>query len=806
MPNYRVYIVDENLAPLAAQTPGELCISGPGLSPGYLNRPELTREKFVPNPFDANPPYHRLYRTGDLARYTASGDIEFLGRIDHQVKLRGFRIELDEIEAAIRESIVHSGHAPRPVAVTLREDTPGLQELIAYIVATPADPFDAEPIKADLRRRLPAYMIPAWFEPIDQLPTLSSGKIDRKRLPTPRRERSADPAAIEDPPQTATEKVLAAAWSRFTNIPAIARTARFFNDLGGHSLLVARLVSDLRNDPAFSDLSVTDLYNFPTINALAAQLDSRRPPQRKMPTPTPTPRPARSNLRRRHALFSIAQFFCLYIVVAFYSLQWLTPYLTYIWMIESDETRISAIGWALGILLAVYPLMLLATIAAKWLLVGRLKPGDYPLWSFFHLRWWLLQRILDAVAVEYLEGTPLLNIYYRLMGAKIGRRVHFDSYNIGAFDLVSVGAILTCLHLGDSTSLLGYTIEEGLIKLARIKVGARCFIGASSVLRPGTEMEDDSRLLHLSMLPTGKIPTGETWFGSPARPLPHPPAHLTPIDRPSAARRFCTTCLHALGVFLLPIVYLAALFPGLVLLNEIAHQNTAEYRLLFAAPIVAVLFIVLLCLEIVVVKWLLLGRVKPGDYSIYGWFYIRKWFVDQLMGLSLDVMGPLYATLYLNPWYRALGAKNGPQGNEISTACARLTRPFGHRRRILHHADAVLLGVPQVEEGILSSAPHASANAPSLATPPSFPPAPSSTTKPSSVSSPRRPWINPAWSNPTPPGWARRPSSFRSARPPAISPKKPPSNPQKSSSPSAISSNSSASRCRSPCSSFSQAC
>ena len=154
-----------------------------------------------------------------------------------------------------------------------------------------------------------------------------------------------------------------------------------------------------------------------------------------------------------------------------------------------------------------------------------------------------------------------------------------------------------------------------------------------------------------------------------------------------------------LGVFMLPLVYLVALFPGFVFLNALAIEYGELWSLL-AAPAVALTFVVLLCLEIVVVKWMLLGRVKPGDYPIYSGFYLRKWFVDQLMGLSLDVMGQLYATLYLNPWYQALGAKMGRRA-EISTACAASPDllDIGSESFI---ADAVLLGVPEVDRGILS--------------------------------------------------------------------------------------------------------
>ncbi|HEY4330008.1 MAG TPA: Pls/PosA family non-ribosomal peptide synthetase, partial [Phycisphaerae bacterium] len=610
-----------------------------------------------------------------------------------------FRIELSEIETALREAAASLVNA----VVIVREDDPGMQQLVAYVVLAPGTLLDEPSLKAALRERLPSYMIPAWIEPLTALPTLASGKVDLKNLPVPQR-RNRSP--ISDPPRTPLEQKITAAWAKCSGMEssAISRAADLFQELGGHSLLVARLVSELRLDPDFSDIAVRDTYQFPSVEKLAAAIQSRhhhsRDPEpsgtplcanHPRSAPHPTPRPL------QYRLFCFIQALSLYFVVGFYSLQWLTPYLVYVWMIENEETRVMSIVWALTALLGLYPLMLIGTILAKWLLVGRLKPGNYPMWGFFHLRWWLMHRILDAVAVEYLEGTPLLNLYFRLMGAKIGRNVHFRSYNIGAFDLVSV-ADDTCL--GDGTGLLGFTFEGGFLRLGPVKVGRRCHVGAGSVLQLGSSMQDDSRLMHMSLLPEGmRIPSGETWFGAPAHPVTATPQPTAPLHATSRWTRLWFGSLQTFGIFLLPITYLMALFPGLVLLNELAVEYGEHWSLL-AAPVVAVMFVVLLCAEIFCVKWLLLGRVKPGEYPVASWFFVRKWFVDQLMTLSLDILGPLYATLYLNPWYRSLGAKMGRR-TEISTACAASPDllEIGAESFI---ADAVLLGVPEVNNSVLS--------------------------------------------------------------------------------------------------------
>lgn len=176
--NTQVYILDPHLNPVSIGIPGELHLGGAGLARGYLNRPELTAEKFIPNPF-SDDPRARLYKTGDLARYLPDGNIEFLGRIDHQVKIRGFRIEPGEIEAVL------SQHPPvREAVVIVREDTPGDQRLIAYVVARAEAPSLTE-LRGFIQSKLPEHMIPTAFVLLDKMPVTPNGKLDRKALPAP---------------------------------------------------------------------------------------------------------------------------------------------------------------------------------------------------------------------------------------------------------------------------------------------------------------------------------------------------------------------------------------------------------------------------------------------------------------------------------------------------------------------------------------------------------------------------------------------------------------------------------------------
>ncbi|HET7460811.1 MAG TPA: amino acid adenylation domain-containing protein [Longimicrobium sp.] len=258
--NTRLYVLDERLRPLPAGVPGELYIAGVQVARGYLGQPGLTAERFVPDPHAAEPGA-RAYRTGDRARWRADGTLEYLGRFDHQVKIRGLRIETGEVEAALRAC---PGVAE--CAVVAREDEPGERRLVAY-VAGGADPGE---LRAALRRTLPEYMVPAAFVALERLPLTPSGKLDRRALPAP--ERAA--RAHHVPPRTPVEEVLAAVWARVLNTDVVGVTESFF-ELGGHSLLATRVVSRLRE--VFGvEVPLRDVFEGPTIEQLAARVEALR--------------------------------------------------------------------------------------------------------------------------------------------------------------------------------------------------------------------------------------------------------------------------------------------------------------------------------------------------------------------------------------------------------------------------------------------------------------------------------------------------------------------------------------------------
>jgi amino acid adenylation domain-containing protein len=288
IPNAQLYLLDAHLRPTAIGVPGEVFIGGAGLARGYLDRPTLTAARFVPNPFGdcrvqsaehrldqstsddrLSAIGYRLYKTGDLARYRPDGAIEFLGRIDQQVKLRGFRIELGEVEAQLLQH-----PAIGAAAVVVREERPGDPHMVAYVVATNGESADSSfvlrlsslipELRAFLKERLPEYMLPSAFVPLDALPRTPNGKLDRKALPAPAAR--ALPAADQSP-QTELERTIAAIWQEVLQIETVGRAENFF-DLGGHSLRMVAVQHTLQARLQ-REIAIVDLFRYPTISALA---------------------------------------------------------------------------------------------------------------------------------------------------------------------------------------------------------------------------------------------------------------------------------------------------------------------------------------------------------------------------------------------------------------------------------------------------------------------------------------------------------------------------------------------------------
>ena len=242
---------------------GELCIGGDGVVRGYLNRPELTAEKFFRNPFSRDPE-SRLYRTGDLARYRSDGTIDFLGRLDQQVKIRGHRVELAEIEAVLGQN-----ESIRECAVVVREDTADDKRVVAYVVLRPGASRESRELRNYLAEKLPDFMIPSAFVFLDRLPQTPNGKIDRRALPAPDKTQANDKDQFVAP-RTPVEEILCEIWAELLPVNRVGVEDNFF-ELGGHSLLATQLITRLR-EVFRIELPLGIVFEAPTVTGLGALL------------------------------------------------------------------------------------------------------------------------------------------------------------------------------------------------------------------------------------------------------------------------------------------------------------------------------------------------------------------------------------------------------------------------------------------------------------------------------------------------------------------------------------------------------
>ncbi|OJW31347.1 MAG: hypothetical protein BGO51_22835 [Rhodospirillales bacterium 69-11] len=686
LPGYTAYILDETtLAPVPDGEAGELFIGGPGVAIGYIGRPELTAEKFIANPVqEAAAADPRIYRTGDKASFDAQKRIVFHGRLDDQVKFRGYRIETGEIEAELGKL-----DAVRAAAVVLRDDPQGTQHLVAFVVGAEGQAVDAGAIRDALRARLPSYMIPTLFQPIEIVPRLPSGKINRKALPDLTETIAIDDSREVELPATPLEAALLESWQAQVPHVRVGVTDDFFLDLGGHSLLAAGLVSRLRADARFRRVSIQDLYTHRTIRALAASLDTPADQAAHKPAFAPVP-------PLRHALCGLAQAVLLIPIYGLVALLYIVPYLVFSALMEFEHGMVLSLLGTLFAFVATPPLITGIAIALKWLVIGRFREGSYPLWGGYYLRWWFVTRLLNVVPAAFMADTPAQSVYARLLGARVGRDAHLGSVTMGAPDLIAIGAGTA---IGNEVRLANATVEGGRLVIGRITIGADAYVGSRCVIEGGTEIGDHGELDNLSALAGGsRIPAGEAWRGSPAtfhaKAAP-PPTAAVSDEKPGFDLALCGLML------IFPIAAFAPLMPGMIIFDQIYDDRwDAPIPLAVLIPLLAVLYTTLMLGEIVLLRWLLLGRVQPGSHSVRSGFFLRKWFVDHLMDLALAAVHPIYATLYVVPWLRALGMRIGHRA-EVSTATA-ITHDLVEIGEEAFIADGVMLGDAEIRRGVLT--------------------------------------------------------------------------------------------------------
>lgn len=704
VPGVTAVILDEALNDVPTGERGELCIGGAGLARGYWRRPELTADRFV-----AHPRFGRLYRTGDLAHQDESGVFFCHGRLDSQVKVRGYRIELDEIDAQL---LLCEGVREAATAV----QSAGAQAtIVACVVANdPDNPPSAATLRAQLSAVLPSYMVPTRIGFVTQMPRTVGGKLHRAALPDLIRDELAgsNEAPLADTPASSElERAIAAHMRHVLGLTHDVSVDRdFFTALGGDSLTAAMLVTRLREHASTSWIAVRDIYDARTVRALAARAPATTASSEPL-VPASASSPVASNARST-ATTTIVQ--CAWLVVehltasgvayvaALVFLPWLTSRLTLVQAIALLPLLL-VIGTA-----AYAPFAVLLAALVKRMLIGRYEPITAPVWSSFYLRHWMVVSVARLIPWRVLQGTSFHAAALRALGARIGQRVHIHrgvDLTHGGWDLLDIGDDVS---IGQDVSIGVIELDGGNVVAGPVSIGNGAVLEVRAGLAAHTSMGADAQLTALSSLPSGMhIPAGERWDGIPA----------TCVGRAAAAPRVAGTAMSAMAHGLLmmaahSVVSLLKYLPvvALMLLICVGYgidagqlwqwlQSTDIAWRPAAAWIAVLVASVPLTLVVDAAVMRALGRVTPGVIHLQSAAYARVWIKTGL----LDSAGNwLSGTLFWPIWLRAAGMTVG-RGCEISTITDVVPElvTFGDD---VFFADGIYLAGPRVQRGTVTLA------------------------------------------------------------------------------------------------------
>ncbi|MEZ0362901.1 Pls/PosA family non-ribosomal peptide synthetase [Mycobacterium sp. pUA109] len=638
LPGWDLAVVDADGAPVGYGEVGELVIGGVGLG-RYLDAAKDS-DKYAPLPTLG---WRRAYRSGDLVRLEPGG-LLFCGRADDQVKVGGRRIELGEVDAALMALPGVGGGA-----TAVRRTARGTPLLVGYIVS--ADPgFDLAAARAALAHTLPPALVPRLVL-VDELPTRTSGKVDRDALPWPLAE---EPAAE----LSGTLGWLAGLWTEVLAAPVDGPQADFFA-LGGGSLQAAQLVAALRG--RYPQLTVAQLYDHPRLGSLAGFLDDVAELD---PPLEVAPRAVRPTPRRTQA----AQLLAALPLATLTGLQWVT----WLAVLNNTAAALHPVPWLVRVdwwwvvgafLLFVTPpgRMGIAVLGARLLLSG-LRPGSYPRGGGEHLRVWLAERLAAASGAENLAGAPWLVYYARALGNRVGKGVDLHS-------TPPVTGMLTLGHrcaIEPEVDLCGHWIDGDVFHVGPITVGNDATIGARTTLLPGASVGKDADIAPGSGV-IGKVKNGQYWSGSPAVKSGKA-RHPWPQQRPP--RRPAWVAMYGLTSLLLGGLPLVALGVGLAVLGW-AVRDTATLTAAIGpaaawTPVAALAAVATYAvLTVLGVRALSVG-LRAGYHPVrsrVGW---QLWATERLMDSARNYLFPLYASLLTPGWLRLLGAQVG-RGTEIST-------------------------------------------------------------------------------------------------------------------------------------------
>ena len=652
LPTYEVVLLDSDLRPVPVGDVGEICIGGPGVARGYVGRPDLTADRFVHHPLA--PGGSRLYRTGDLGRLLDDGEIEYCGRADTQVKIRGYRVELTEIESVMAQT-PGIGQA----VVGTHEPEPGLAELVGYYTLNVhTSCVDQQHLHVRLRERLPAYMVPAYLEQLDAIPMLSSGKADRNRLPAPKGPRSIATQRDYMAPTTDNEKILADALAQVLRVERVSVDNDFFDDLGANSLLMAHFCTLVRKREDLPSVSMKDVYLNPTIRDLAAALpDAVTAPAPPQLEASGEAAPRASTLQYilcgSIQLLLFVGSICLLGLVLGAGFEWVSAGIGF------ADTCLRSLAFGAG----TFAGLCTGPILLKWILIGRWKPQEIPIWSLAYLRFWTVKTLVRANPMAMFAGSPLYVLYLRALGARIGPGVVIFSRNMPVCtDLLTIGEGTV---IRKDCYLNCYRARAGLIQTGRVTLGMNVLIGEKSVIDIDTSMGDGAQLGHASCLHASQtVPAGQRWHGSPAQ--------QTDVDYRSADSARCGTLRRAsfgavqlLNAIILSSLASSVLFGYLPTLPLVAEAMSSEQTIIgswafYVAALAAsfVLFFggLLGGLVFVLTVPRAMNRALTTDrvYSLYGFHYWVQRTISRITNATvyMNIFGD---SLYIVNFLRALG-------------------------------------------------------------------------------------------------------------------------------------------------------
>jgi len=700
--------VNGDLREAAPGERGELCLGGRGLARGYWRAPGLTAAKFI-----EHPRLGRLYRTGDLASRTADGELFCYGRRDSQVKVRGHRVELEDVES-------HLARLPgvRAAACALRGHS-----LVALVVALePGSPPAPDALGSAMSAELPSHMVPTRFTMVEALPMTAGGKLDRPAVsglvdaltePAPT---TASAAPTDDP----LEALVVACVERALGLAGrVSVNAHFFDDLGADSLGAAELVTALREHDETAGLTVRDLYGAPTARRLAAKVgqDAARGPSHS-PVPAAGSRsldPAAPASASPSAI-RMAVLQTIWLTITFVANAALLGVIAVV-VLPSLAMTLGLVPFLLAspllaalAYLARAGLATVFTVAVKRRLIGRYTPRREPVWGTFHFRNWVVQRAACRMPWSLAAGTEFQAMLLRLLGARIGRDVQLlrgVDLTTGGWDLLTIGDNVT---LNQDAALRLVEIEHGFVTAGPITIEDDVTIEVRAGVGPNTHLGRGAALTALSSLsPGARIPAGARWTGVPAEPdglaLPRPAItraarELSPVAHGlvMVAARLGTTLL-----FTVPIVAVSA---GLALFHQasaadvlawlaspsLTRTSAVTIVALTAAPLVLTLF-----LDLMLVR--ALGPIAPGVISPRSLEYVRVWVKTHLVNQA----GPwLSGALAWRTWLVAAGMRVGRHA-ELSTVIDVIPEQVSIGEGVFL-TDGVYLGGPRADRGTVTMA------------------------------------------------------------------------------------------------------